>query len=177
MSDSSNIKELLEQAWSERRVGNYDQARRLVERAEALTKDDNYNSLGRIFHVYAQFDSEHNRYPEALDLYRKSLENYKKADVSDKIAHSTRHVADVLRKLGNDAESEAAYREAIEVYRANPNSSSGDLANALAGFAEILEKRGKISEAIAAWEETKELYQQCGIQAGVEQAKRKLDSF
>lgn len=68
MSDVSKIEELLEEAWTQRRVGNYKNARDLVEQAKLLTLDDDYNSLGRIFHVNAQFQSDHDNLPKALEL-------------------------------------------------------------------------------------------------------------
>ncbi len=177
MSGRSKLEVLLEEAWDHRRVGKYDKARDLVEQAEALAGEDDQNVLGRIYHVYAQFEADHDIPEKALDLYKKSLGFYKRAANSEKIAHSTRHIADLERKLGNDEESERRYRESIEIYRNNPHTKAGDLANALAGFAQILEKRGKAPQAIAAWQETRELYDQCGIQAGVEQAEQKIESL
>jgi tetratricopeptide (TPR) repeat protein len=177
MSDNSNIKELLEEAWNKRRVGSYEEARDLVKNAEELSKDDDYNTLGRISHVYMQFESDHDNLPKALEFCQQSLRFYQKANNSDKIAHSTRHIADLQRELGNDADSESNYREAIGIYKANSQTNIGDLANALRGFALVLEKRGKSSEAKTAWQKTKELYEACNLQAGVDEANQKLDSL
>ena len=90
---------------------------------------------------------------------------------------STRHLANLQRALGNDADSESNYREAIGIYKADSQTRIGDLANALRGFALVFEKRSKISQAKTAWEETKELYQSCNLQAGIDEANRKLDSL
>ena len=177
MSDNSDIKELLEEAWNKRRVGNYEEARDLVKKAQELSKDDDYNSLGRIFHVYMQFESDHDNLPKALEFCQQSLGFYQKANNSDRIAHSTRHIADLQRALGKDADSESNYRKVIDLYKADSQTHMGDLANTLRGFALVLEKRSKISEAKTAWEETKELYQACNLQAGVDEANEKLDSL
>lgn len=177
MSDNSNIKGLLEEAWNKRRVGNYEEARDLVKKAQELCKGDDYNSLGRIYHVYMQFESDHDNLPKALEFCQQSLGFYKKANNSARIAHSTRHLADLQRALGNDADSESNYREAISIYKADSQTRIGDLANALRGLALVLEKRSKVSQAKTAWEETKELYQACNLQAGVDEANRKLDSL
>ena len=177
MSDNSDIKHLLEEAWNKRREGNYQEAREHVKKAHDLAEGDDYNSLGRIFHIYAQFESDQDNFQKALELYQQSLGFYKKTNNSDKIAHSTRHIADIQRTLGQDADSEDNYREAIGIYRANSQTKTGDLANALRGFALVLEKRSKISEAKTTWEETKELYQASNIQAGVAEANQKLDSL
>jgi len=53
------------------------------------------------------------------------------------------------RKLwaGKYADPESNFREAIGIYKANSQTKTGDLANALRGFALVLEKRSKVSEA------------------------------
>jgi len=177
MADNSNIKELLEEAWAKRREDKYDEARHLVVEAQGLCKDDDYNSLGRIFHIYMQFELDHNHPSIALELCQQSLMYYKKASNLDKVAHSTRHIADLERYLGNEADSERNYREAIGIYKGNSKTNKGDLANALRGFGLLLEKHGNIEEAIAVWKETKELYLACNLQVGVDEANRKLDSL
>ena len=177
MSDTSKIKELLEEAWNQRRVGNYTKARELVEHTEQRAENDDYDSLGRIFHVYAQFQSDHDDLPNALELYKQSLEFHKKAKKPDKIAHPTRHIADNQRGLGQDENSEKDYREAIGIYGANPQTYTGDPANALRGFALVLESRDKIPEAIAGWKKTKKLYRECNLQIGVDETQRKLDNL
>ena len=175
MADNSNLKELLEEAWAKRREKKYDEARQHIKEAQGLCKDDDYNSLGRIFLIYMQFESDHNRPSKALEFCQQSLMYYKKASNLDKVAHSIRHIADLERHLGNEADSERNYREAISIYKGNANTNKGDLANALRGFGLLLEKQGNIEEAIAVWKETKELYLACNLQVGVDEANRKLD--
>ena len=41
--------------------------------AQELSKDDDYNSLGRIFHLYAQFESDHDNLAKALEFCQQSL--------------------------------------------------------------------------------------------------------
>ena len=177
MADNLNIKELLEEAWTKRHEGKYDEARHLVKEAQGICKDDDYNFLGRIFHIYMQFESDQDNYSNALEFCQKSLRFYRKTKNLDKIAHSTRHIADLERHLGNEADSERNYREAIGIYKGNSNTNKGDLANALRGFGLLLEKRGNIEEAIAVWKDTKELYLACNLQDGVDEANLKLDSL
>ncbi len=174
---NSEIKKLLEEAWSQRRVGNYSESRILLEKAQNISGSDDYSALGRIFHIYAQFESDHDNPAKALEYYEMSLANYTREGNLDKIAHSTRHIADTLRSLRNYPESEARYREALAIYRDNTGTAIGNLANALIGFAETLEQRNKFAEAIAAWKEARVLYQECGIEEGVEMAKQKLISL
>ncbi|MCH7515035.1 MAG: tetratricopeptide repeat protein [Bacteroidetes bacterium] len=177
MTENSKLKQLLEEAWAKRGEEKYDDARNLVKEAHRLCKENDYNSLGRIFHVYMQFESDHDNYSKAIELSQKSLSYYKKANNLDNIAHSTRHIADLQYQLGKDAESEQNYREAIGIYRDNPNTHIGNLANALRGFGLLLEKREKIEEAIDIWKETKELYASINLQEGVDEANKKLNAL
>lgn len=177
MSDNPTIRQLLTEAWNKRREEKYLEARDLVKQAQALCKEDDFGELGRIYHLRMQFDADHNRLREASEWCLKSMDQYKKAGDQDKIAHATRHLADLQRRLGQVADSETNYREAIRLYRSNPHTARGNLANALRGFGLLLEKRDKCEEAIAVWKETLELYHACQLPAGVEEARRRLDQL
>ena len=174
MSYKSKITLLLEEAWKRRREKKYEDARALLIKARGLCEDDDYNSLGRIHHIYMQFDYEQGNLSKALEVCHKSLAFYQMANNSDKIAHSTRHIADLQCHLGDDTSSESNYRTAISIYKDDPDTQAGDLANALRGFAILLERRGKRQEAISTWEEAKELYQAGNSRAGVDEAGRKI---
>jgi len=171
------VKQLLEEAWAMRREARYDRAGILVEKALRLCDEEDYNSLGRIYHIYMQFESDHGNPEKALELCQMSLAYYKKAGNLNRNAHSTRHIANLEYHLGKEGDAEQHYRNAIAMYRENPNTFLGDLANALRGFGILLEKRGKIEEAIETWEETKKLYQACRLQEGVDEADQRLNSL
>ena len=177
MINNSKIKELLAEAWIGRRQEKYDEAKSLVDEAQKLCSKSDYDSLGRIYHVYMQFESDHDNLLKALALCKKSLSYYKKTGNKNKIAHSTRHVADLERHLRREIDSERSYRTAIAIYRDNTNTYKGDLANALRGFAILLEKLKKFKEARETWKETKQLYQACNLLEGVSEAIKKLDSL
>jgi len=177
MTDDRKITELLEEAWNKRGAGNYSEAKELVRKAHNLCKDDDYMYLGRVFHIYMQFESDHDNYAKALEFCQQSLGFYIKSKIPDKVAHSTRHVADLQRHLGQEAESELNYRKAIDIYRSNSDTHDLNLANALRGFGILLEKLKKEEEAIAVWKEVKELYHTCNLQDGVDEANHKLDSL
>lgn len=177
MLENANIKRLLEEAWAKRGEGKYDDARNLVKEAHRLSKENDYNTLGRIYHVYMQFESDHDNYSKAMELSQKSLSYYKQAKNLEHIAHATRHIADLQYQLGKDAESEQNYRAAIGIYRDNPNTHVGNLANALRGFGLLLEQQGRIEEAIDIWKETKDLYASINLQEGVAEANKQLNSL
>ena len=170
-----NIREILDEAWSKRRIGDYNGAKNLAKKAHERCADGDHNALGRIFHIYMQFESDNNHYVKALAYCQQSLGYYKKAGNIDKIAHSTRHIADLQRYLGQGVESESNYRKAINLYRKNPNTQKGDLANALRGFGIILENRKKLEEAKTTWEEVKKLYKDCNLPEGVDEANSRLN--
>ena len=175
MATGQNIEAMLGEAWAKRRVGDYSKARQLVEQAQDLCRVDDHNSMGRIYHIYMQFESDHENYPKALEFCRESLKHYQKGGNPNRIAHSTRHVADLLRTLGNTEDAEITYRDAIETYRRETGTFSGDLANALRGYSLALEQLKKYREAIDAWKEVRDLYETCQLEEGVAEADQRLD--
>ncbi|MGI9543824.1 MAG: tetratricopeptide repeat protein [Cyclobacteriaceae bacterium] len=177
MDNNSKIGTLLATSWAKRGQGKYAEAQALLNEAHELCEDNDYNHLGRISHIYGQFESDHNNHQQALEFWQQSLEYYKKDGNSNKIAHSTRHIADIQRRLGDQEGSEKNYRQSLDIYRSNAKTSSGDLANALRGFGLLLVQRGKITEAISVWKEVKKRYQALHLQEGVDEANGKLDQL
>ena len=169
-----NIETIMEEAWIMRRNENYAEAKLLVNKAQKLCKHDDYNSLGRINHILMQIEADNDSYNIALDFCLKSIEYYRMAKNPNKIAHSTRHLADLEYELGNYSDSESNYNTAIEIYKSNPETSKLDLANSLRGFGLVLEKNGKKEEAISVWKETKSLYNDCNLLIGVNEADQIL---
>jgi len=174
---NASIKELLTKAWEERRASNYDRVRALLHQAEEMCRADDFASFGRINHVYMQIESDHDRNQAALEFSKQSVAYYEKAQLSNKLAHATRHLADLYQALNQWDVSEDHYRKALAIYRLDPDTRQGDLANALRGFGTLLEQLGRKTEAISVWRETQALYQTCGLTAGVEEAKQHLEGL
>ncbi|MEM8891988.1 MAG: tetratricopeptide repeat protein [Bacteroidota bacterium] len=177
MKEDENVHQLLKNAWIQRGKGNYEQARVLLEKAQASCRETDYHELGRIYHIYMQFESDQGDYIKAIELNKQSLNYYEKSQDKDRIAHSTRHLADLHRYVDQDLKSEGLYRKAVNIYRDTPHTNPGDLANALRGLGLVLAKLNKQKEAIEVWQEVKALYQACDLPEGVEEAKEKLASF
>lgn len=171
---SPDVDMLLEEAWGKRRESQYDEARTLLNTAREQCGEEDYDALGRISHISMQLDRDLGKLSEALELCRRSLSYYQRTHNPDRIAHSTRHLADLLRQLDEDEESERCYRKAIGIYRDDPGQQAANLANALRGLALVLEKRRNIEEAINAWREAKSLYKSLRITSGVDEANEKL---
>ncbi len=68
MTQQMKIEKLLAEAWNKRHVSDYNESRELVKKAHELCKDTDFNSLGRIFHIYMQFEYDHDNYAEASEL-------------------------------------------------------------------------------------------------------------
>ena len=177
MENNEKLNQLLNDAWTKRREGQYEEARQLLKEAHQMCDSDNHRALGRIFHIYAQFESDHNNDREALDYSAESVRHYQKSGDKNKLAHATRHYADILRRLDKKSDAELHYRQAIQLYRSDPDTSKADLANALRGFALLLEARRKNTEAIDIWKETKSHYQAIHLTAGVEEAEQRLNAL
>lgn len=174
MEKQSKIQELLQSAWIKRREGDYATARQLVDEARVKRDQGDHASLGRIYHLYMQFESDQDNFTEALGWCQKSLIAYEQFGNQLRIAHATRHLADLERNLGMQNEAEHHYREAIAIYRQHAETSPTTLANALRGYALLLENCGKTEEAVAIWQETRGLYADSNIPAGVAEADERL---
>ncbi len=174
--DKGQIEKLLDNSWQARGQGHYDIAKDLVQQAQALCEDSDYLSLGRIYHIFMQFESDHDNLPDAISLSRQSIAYYNQSKDRNKIAHSVRHLADLLFRKEEFAEAKLNYGNSITIYR-ELNASKGDLANALRGYAILLEKLREEEEAIRVWQEVRELYDSINLKGGVEEANTRLNSL
>ena len=173
MAENIDITILLQQAWQARGRGDYDEATALTRKAELLS----HANLGRVYNVYAQIASDHNKFLKAIIHTRNAMGHYREAESQNGFAHSLRHLADLERHVGHFEESEAYYRKALEIYRALPDTSNLDLANALRGFGVLLVETDQPKEGLTIWQEVKQLYGQCNLQEGVDEAQTYLDKL
>ena len=174
MTRDDQIQRLLIKAWQLRGQGNYEASKNILQEAQLLCKDDEHNYLGRIDHIKMQHQYDGHNYLEAIKFCKKAIAHYTTAKNSNKIAHSTRHLADIQTKLNQLDKAFTNYLYALKIYNKHPKTHPGDLANALRGYALLLEKTGKQDEALLNWKSVLELYTQLGIQEGVDEAKFKI---
>jgi tetratricopeptide (TPR) repeat protein len=113
----------------------------------------------------------------ALDLYRSGADALRPLNQPLRLAHTVRHVADIQRQMNLLDEARANYAEALAIYRTSPETAKLDLANTLRGFALLSQSRDDIPSARAMWCEAGELYAAVGVQAGVDEAERRLFLF
>ncbi|NET34787.1 MAG: hypothetical protein F6K19_22635 [Cyanothece sp. SIO1E1] len=177
MQASTEIQDLLAEAWAKRRVEDYVAAKALVAQARELCTADDFASLGRIYHIYMQFESDHDNLAEAIAYCCQSVGYYARSGMPGKVAHSTRHLADLQRESGLGEEALQNYRASIAIYRSQSDVSPGNLANALRGLALALELVGEKEEAKMVWLETRDLYGACGLDAGVDEASQHIGTL
>ena len=168
------IQEYLNDAWDLRRLGQYHNSKEVLVKAHKLCKEKDFELLGRVYHIYMQYEYDHEKYNEAVKFCRLAISFYVKGNNPNKIAHATRHLADLQLELNRLDKAEKNYLHAIDIYRKDPNTPKGDLANALRGYALVLEKGEKIAKAIEMWEEILHLYQDKGFQEGIDEASQRL---
>ncbi len=173
---SGRAETLLMQGHQARREHRFDDAKRIfTEAVEAarLSKDkpwlaQAYTELGRTERDLRETGAALLHYEEAAAVYRK-------LDDPLRLAHTVRHVADILRGSGQFEPAGPHYREALEIYRAHPETPPLDLANALRGHALLQEEIGEKQEAVALWREARELYAAVNVQAGVDEGDRRIE--
>ena len=173
---SSRAETLLMQGHQARRERRLDDAKRIfVEAVEAarLSKDrpwlaQAYTDLGRVERDLRETGAALLHYEEAAAVYRK-------LDDPLRLAHTVRHVADILRESGQLEPAGSSYREALEIYRAHPETPPLDLANAIRGYALLQEELGQKQKAVSLWRAARELYAAVNVQAGVDESDRRIE--
>jgi tetratricopeptide (TPR) repeat protein len=90
------------------------------------------------------------------------------------LAHTLRHVADILRNQKKLSEAEPIYAESLAIYRADLGTPPLHLANALRGSALLMEGLGRELDALRDWSEAMSLYEQAGVHEGVEESKKRI---
>lgn len=88
------------------------------------------------------------------------------------LAHTVRHLGDVLRHEKRLPEAEVCYEEALAIYRRESGAAPLDFANALRPMALLQEMMGE--DARGYWEEAREMYCKAGVEAGVKEAEKHL---
>ena len=174
MSIEQKITQLLNEAWRTRGESDYERGKRLVDEAAGLCREDDHESLGRVAHVYGQFDRDKGNREGALHFYQEGHNHDVAGNHVEKAAHSLRHVADVRRDLGDREGAVRDYRSAIRTYRNLDPKPTHALANALRGFAMLLERVGKRREALHTFEEAHRFYLQVGNAPGISEMGRKV---
>lgn len=121
--------------------------------------------LGQIERDPGNLGAARQHYEEAVAIYPTQGDPLK-------LAHTVRHVADILQDQGELDLAEPCYDEALKIYRADQRTPPLDLANAIRGLAIL--KHGEAEQAKLLWTEARDLYASAGVQAGAAESSRRL---
>jgi len=152
-----------------------DAKRIFAEAVEAARLSKDRPWLARAYTELGRIERDLHETAPALLHYKEAAAVYRRLDEPLRLAHTVRHVGDILRGDGQLEPAGPCYREALEIYRAHPETPSLDLANAIRGFALLQEEIGENQEAVALWREAHELYAAVNVQAGVDEGDRRIE--
>jgi len=169
------ITKILEDAWKARNEGDYNTCLQLVQQAEAICDPEDLERLGRIQHIHMQFHFDKDLYNEALNYSRKSVDLYQKSGNQDRIAHSTRHMADLELELGWLEDAKAHYETALSIYRQMNPIPIRDLINCITHYAVLMEKMGRKEIALVCWSEAFAFYTQVEFEEGIKEAEENVN--
>jgi tetratricopeptide (TPR) repeat protein len=117
--------------------------------------------LGQIERDLANGAAAREHYEAALAIYRVHGE-------PDAVAHTVRHLGDVLRDQGRSSDAEACYLEALAFYRRDAGRPL-DLANCLRGLALLGGAQAKEH-----WLEARSIYAAANVEPGVRECERRI---
>ena len=112
----------------------------------------------------------------ALAHYRSATDLLRGLEEPLRLAHTVRHVGDILRQLGQPERARGCYDEALAIYRGHSATPPLDLANTIRGYALVRGDLHESESATALWGEARDLYASLDLQAGVAEADRWLNS-
>ena len=174
MTRIEKINDHLKQAWNKRIQGNLEESKNHLKLAEAECRPNDYGYLGRIHHIYRQHEMDLGHLKKALTFSETSIGFYIKAQNMDRIAHSTRHLADIYKALNQLDLAENNYIKTLEIYKSLPETSIMDLTNAQRGLADLYEKKHQIDSAITLWQDILENYTSVHYTEGITEAKEQI---
>lgn len=169
------IDQLLQQAAQARKEHRPADAKRdLLEAVEACRASGTQLELAQTLKALGQVERDLQHSEEALKLYQEAVAIYRTLDDPLALAHTIRHVGDILLVEGKHILAEPCYQEALGIYRGNQKTAPLDLANTIRGLA-ILKQETRIpDDAKVLWEEARTLYTQVNVEAGVAESNRRL---
>lgn len=120
----------------------------------------------------AQAARDDGRFDDALELQEQAVALLREDGDEVALAHGLRHIADILRDMGDATGAAEPTAEMLAIYRELPEPPLLDLANAIRSAALQAEAIGAPDAAL--WREARDRYNAAGIGPGVAQAERHL---
>jgi len=172
---SSALEELIASGYKARKERRTEQAKEIFSEAVRLSRNAaDPLLLASALTGLGQIERDRDNNNAALQHYREAVGILKGEPNQLRFAHTTRHLADILREDGSAAEAAVCYEEALKVYREHSETPILDLANTLRGFALLKGGIGQNERASFLWQEARSLYEAVNVQAGVEESERQI---
>jgi tetratricopeptide (TPR) repeat protein len=168
---------LLTRGYEARRQGHFAHALQCFARALDLCDDTNQQLLAKALTALGQAERDLQHHDVAIEYYQRAADIYRRSGDALRLAHTIRHVGDILRNTKQLSRAKPCYEEALEIYRANTASPPLDVANALRGCALLDEDLGDHDAAATLWCEARDLYAAVNVQAGVEECESRLKRY
>jgi tetratricopeptide (TPR) repeat protein len=166
---------LIQQGYEARREGRLDDAKLHFAAAiqESRSASD-LNLLARALTGMGQIEHDLKNHMQAFEFYREAADIYRRLPDPLRVAHTVRHIGDILRNQNAIDESRICYEEALAIYRAHPETPTLDLANCIRGYAQLMTASGETVDAIPLWREAKILYNTAQVQAGEQECEKQI---
>ncbi|MBK6426602.1 MAG: tetratricopeptide repeat protein [Blastocatellia bacterium] len=172
---SNDIRELLARAMDSRRADRPDDARREFESAVDLARTRPLSiEFVAALKGLAQIERDSGRPEPAVALYEEAATACRSLNHDFLLAHTVRHLGDVLQDLGSIERAEPCYLEALSLYERRADAPTLDVANTIRPMAILRETQGDTAEAVLLWTKALRLYAECNVPAGVEECERRL---
>jgi tetratricopeptide (TPR) repeat protein len=169
------LEKLLASAEQARREKRLADARHDALAAVALAEQaDDSAATARAITLWARSERDLGDREVALRAYKKAATIYRDCGDALKLAHALRHLGDIHQDSKRPTEAEPLFREALQIYRAHPETPPLELANALRPLALLQHDAGNVDDADQLWEEAKNLYAQVNVLPGVVECAGRL---
>ena len=146
-----------------------------AQAVDAYRKTDDKKLLADALCRLGQIERDLGNGGEALKHYGAAVELLRNLGAPLALAHTVRHVADILREQKWQPEKAMlCYEEALAIYRGHAETPTLDLANTIRGYAHLKADTGDAEEATLLWHEAMALYAECGVQAGVAESQSQI---
>jgi tetratricopeptide (TPR) repeat protein len=177
MATREEIEVALRSGTSARRAGRLSEALQHLNEAAAMCGPDRQLHRALVLRELGELARNRHDLKAAQAHYEQAVVLLRTSDDRLKLAHTIRHLGDVLAKRQHWPEAEECFAEALDIYRSHPAPGVLDLANAVRSHAALKTETGQREAARALWVEACELYESEGIAAGVEECRRRAEQL
>jgi len=166
---------LIAGAYGARREGRLKDAKELFSEAVTLCQAPvEPTLLAKALTGLGQIERDLKNNLQSLGHYRAAEAIYRGVADPLHLAHTVRHIGDILREDGSLDQARPCYEEALRIYREQDQTAPLDLANTIRGFALLRAETGEREQAKSLWQEARSLYHGEGVQPGVQESDAQI---